>query len=152
MKRTIIVFLCLFALTFAAIPGRAMADESIKKELLKNINGLWTAWQKYNPEPFKKWQAPDGVTVTSSGATNLNDFLQQLATKQCQVKSFSIDEAGATVKKIDANTYVIIYKAEQDATCGGVKSPSPVMVSEVWSKSNGNWQVHHYQETALASN
>lgn len=144
--------MCIFAITFLSIPtGRAMADEAIKKDLLKNIQGLWTAWQNYNPEPFKQWMAQDGITVTSQGPVNLSDFLQQLSSKQCQVKSFSVDEAGARLTKIDENTYVITYKAEQDAVCAGTKSPSPVTVSEVWSKKGGKWKAYFYQETPLSN-
>jgi uncharacterized protein (TIGR02246 family) len=153
VKRMISVLICIFALTFVTISsGQAMADEALKKDLLKNINSLWQAWKDYNPEPFKQLMSQDGATITTGGSTNLSDFLKQLSNKQCQVKSFSIDEAGARLTRIDDNTYVITYKAEQDATCAGAKSPSPVTVSEVWSKKDGKWKAYLYQETPLQSN
>ncbi len=153
MKRITSVLLCIFCITFLAIPtGRAMQHEDVKQNLLKNIQSLWQAWQNYNPEPFKQWMSQDLITISAQGSGNLTEFLQQLSSKQCQVKSFSIDEAGARFTKIDDNTYVITYKAEQDAMCSGTKVPSPVMVSEVWSKKDGKWKEYLYQETALVSN
>lgn len=151
MKRMTNILLCTFAIFFLAIQTGQAADESIKKELLTNIKGLWQAWQNYNPEPFKQWMAQDGVTINAQGPVTLTEFLQQLASKQCQVKSFSIDEAGARLTRIDDKTYVITYKAEQDAMCAGAKVPSPVIASEVWSKKDGKWKEYFYQETLLQS-
>jgi hypothetical protein len=141
--------MCFFAITFLMI-STAQSEEAIRKELLKNIKVLWQAWQSYNPEPFKQWMSPDAVIVTAQGSMELSEFLEQLSSKMCQVKSFSVDQA-ARLTKIDDNTYVITYKAEQDAVCAGTKSPSPVVVSEVWSKKDGKWKAYFYQETDLLS-
>ena len=149
MRRISKVLICFFAINFLMI-STAQSDEAIRKELLKNIRALWQAWQSYDPEPFKLWMSPDAVIVTAQGSMDLSEFLEQLSSRMCQVKSFSVAEA-ARLTKIDDNTYVITYKAEQDAVCAGTKSPSPVLVSEVWSKKDGKWKAYFYQETDLLS-
>jgi hypothetical protein len=152
MKRIVVVLLCILVITvFAIQTGKTAENESLKKDLLKNIQGLWKGWQDKNPEPFKQFLSPDTLTITQQGISTVPEFFKQLESNPCQVKSFSIDESGARLTKIDDNTYVITYKAEQDATCAGTKSPSPVMVSEVWSNKSGKWMGYFYQETHLAS-
>ncbi|HSE43330.1 MAG TPA: nuclear transport factor 2 family protein [Acidobacteriota bacterium] len=152
MKRIAVVLMCITVITIFAIQtGKTMESDSVKKEVLKNIQSLWKGWQDQNPEPFKQLMSQDALTITGQGVTTMSDLFKQMEGKQCAVKSFSIDESGARLTKIDDNTYVITYKADQEATCSGIKSPSPVMVSEVWSNKDGKWKGYFYQETHLAS-
>jgi hypothetical protein len=153
VKQIACVFTCIFAILILGIQtGKAADKESIKKNLMQNIQNLWKGWQAQDPEPFKQWLSPDILTITSQGVSDMNQVLRDISSNQCQVKSYSLDESGARLTKIDDNTYVITYKATQDVTCGEAKLPSPVMVSEVWSKKDGKWKGYFYQETALLSN
>ena len=140
--------MCILAITMTVQTG-ATQHGSVQTELLKNIQALWKAWQDQNPEPFKQWLDADSYSVNSLGRVKFAEFIEMVAGKQCEVKSYSIDEKGAHVSQLDTNTYLIIYSAEQDATCAGVKAPSPVTVSEIWSNKDGKWKGVFYQETQV---
>jgi hypothetical protein len=52
--------------------------------------------------------------------------------------------------RIAKDTAALIYRAEQDTTCGGVKVPSPVWATSVFVRRDGRWQNFLYQHSAAA--
>ena len=152
MKRFI---MCLITILAIALPfaqwGECQTDETTKQELMKVVQGMWQAWQNQDPQPFEQNLASDGILVSHQGPQTNAEVIKDVAGKQCQVKSFSVDAKSARLTKIDSNTYIITYKAEQDAVCQGNKLPSPVYASEVWIKHGSDWKNHFYQETALVT-
>ena len=149
MKKTIMCLIILAtSLTFAQW-GESQTDEATKQELMKVIDGMWQAWQKQDPQPFQQKIAENAILVNQQGTQTSAEMVQAVSSKQCQVKSFSLDAANARLTKIASDTYLITYKAEQDAVCQGSKVASPVYASELWIKHGSEWKNHFYQETAL---
>lgn len=107
---------------------------------------LWEAWKNKDSKPFEENIADDGVGIGMNGKTvsNKSEMLNDIKTSGCDVRSYSFGETHAY--SIGKNAVMLVYKADQDATCGGNKIPPSVFASSVWVKQAGKWKNFSHQE------
>ena len=57
----------------------------------------------------------------------------------CETASYAMDSVAVT--PAGATSAVLTYRLTIDQTCGGERVPSPIYVTEVWTRPNGKWVV-----------
>jgi uncharacterized protein (TIGR02246 family) len=122
-------------------PVAVRADDDVKA-LEK---AMWQAWAKHDLAIFEERLADDHVHVSASGiiagkAANLADMKDA-----CEVRSWKLGDI--KVQQLGSDAALLSYEADQDATCGGEKSPAHVYVTVVWKKTGGKWVNSSYHET-----
>ena len=81
------------------------------------------------------------------------DAVKMIGGVKCEMKDWSLDDAQMAM--IDADTYVISYKANFDGTCSGgpdgkqMKVPSPIRSASVWVRNGAKWQPVFHGENPI---
>ncbi|HVR29026.1 MAG TPA: nuclear transport factor 2 family protein [Thermoanaerobaculia bacterium] len=137
---TVLVFSILFS--FA---GAVQADDNTKA-LEK---AMWQAWAKGDLAVFEQRFADDHIHVSAGGilagkAANLEDMKKH----PCEVRSWKLGDIKA--QPLGSDAVLLVYTADQDATCRGEKAPSRVHATAVWKKTDGKWLNSLYHETGVS--
>lgn len=78
--------------------------------------------------------------------------VKMIAGVKCDIKSMDLTEPAMSM--IDADTYVLSYKATWDGTCNGPDTkamtvPSPIRSVSVWIRSGDKWQAAFHGENLI---
>ena len=143
MKRTDLSILVLVAASFFAPMAAPAQDDAPAMDALMAI-------EKQAGEALGRGDAKffdgllSGEFVTRQGRERLRKaaLLKVIASRKCDVKTSVLDEPSLT--KIDADTYVLIYRQTLDGTCAGPggttqKIDSPTRSATVWVRSGDKW-------------
>ena len=82
-----------------------------------------------------------------AGAAGKKSVIAGIQSKVCHVASYKVDHF--TFRQLDPKTAVLVYRAEQDTTCGGLKVPSPVWATSLYQLRGGRWQNVLYEHTPV---
>lgn len=136
------------ALAQEPTPSPTPKPEMTKAQALKQLSALetklWDGWKNKDMKPFRTYIAADAVMVGDSGTAGKEQALQDLSAP-CDVRSYSLSDM--QVSRISAGTWLLTYKAAQDATCGGTTIPPTIWASSVWVMRRGRWRAFSHQET-----
>ncbi|HEV8524669.1 MAG TPA: nuclear transport factor 2 family protein [Terriglobales bacterium] len=141
---TLAVLLVSCLLVFAQADKSKGADKSA---LLNIEKQLWKAWEQGDTKPFEQHLASNAMSIGASGIMDRSASIRDIGKKECEVKSWSIDEATVRTEMIAKDTTLLIYKGMQDATCSGQKAPPTVWASSIYKKEGGQWKTFWHQET-----
>ena len=126
----------LVVLLLFAAAAQPPADElaSIEKRFYED-------WKAKKLDGFQKNLASDAIAWGEFGAFSKQQQLdfQRQAEANCDVKSFNL--SGFEAKPVAKDVVILMYRVEQDATCGGGKVDSPLRNATVYVKRKGQWQV-----------
>ena len=132
----------------AAAPAPAAKPSATENELMSLEKQSWAAWQKMDAGFWQRFLSDDHIEISGFvGATGKADVIRGISTKVCTVNSYNVDHF--TFRQLGPTTAVLVYRAEQDTTCGGMKVPSPVWATSVYQKRNGRWQNVLYEHTPV---
>lgn len=124
----------------------AAQGASVEQTLVDLEKQSWAAWQRMDAEFWKRFLSDDHVEVNGFvGAIGKADVIRGIAGKACTVASYKVDHF--QFRPIDARTAALVYRAEQDTTCGAIKVPSPVWATSVYQLRDGRWQNVLYGHT-----
>jgi hypothetical protein len=148
-NRVAAVALCVVALAVALPLDRvAMAGEKVADELMAREKGVWDAWAKGDIAELGKQMHEKTISVTSGALTSgRENVISSYKEAACEVDSFLLE--GMKAHHINENTVILTYKAQQDATCAGVKLDPKLLATSVWVRDGGEWLVASYQETPV---
>ena len=142
------LILALLSAGIAAPAPAAAAPSKTETELVALEKASWAAWQKMDSAFWSRFLSDDHIEVSGFvGSTGKADVIRGISSKVCTVKSYNVDHF--TFRQMDPKTAVLIYRAEQDTTCGGMKVPSPVWATSVYQKRGGRWQNILYEHTPV---
>jgi uncharacterized protein DUF4440 len=146
MKNLSVVVLVIFAFASLAVgQGTLVNKDPLKETLISLEKQSWEAWKKRDGKFFETFLSDDHVEVGFGGRTNKATVVAGVASPVCVVKSYAVDKFELT--RLDANTALLTYRAEQDTTCGGNAVPSPVWASSLYVKRGKRWLNALYQQT-----
>jgi uncharacterized protein DUF4440 len=147
MSRLILVALImLFAVPLSAQTKKARGtNDELKDTLVALETQSWVAWQKRDGKFFQQFLARDHVEVGSSGVADAAAVAAFVGSPMCVVKNYSIDKFNFV--RLNADTALLTYHAEQDTTCNGSPVPSPAWVSSLYVRRSGHWLNALYQQT-----
>ncbi|MFL6749287.1 MAG: nuclear transport factor 2 family protein [Sphingomicrobium sp.] len=127
----------LIAASMAAAPANAAADP-LQARLVSMEKASWAAWQKMDVGFWSRFLSDDHIELNGYvGATGKKSVIDGIAGKACHVASYKVSDF--TFRRFDARTAVLIYRAEQDTTCGAMKVPSPVWATSLYQLRGGRW-------------
>jgi len=122
---------------FAADPASA-AEDPLKSRLISMEKASWAAWQRMDVTFWNRFLSDDHVELNGYvGATGKKSVIDGIAGKACHVASYKVSDF--TFRRFDPGTALLIYRAEQDTTCGPVKVPSPVWATSLYQLRGGRW-------------
>ena len=75
-------------------------------------------------------------------------MIRGIASGQCVVSDYRLDRF--TFRRLDGDTAVLVYWADQTTRCGGHPVPSPVWATSLYEKRGGRWVNVLYSHTPAA--
>ena len=135
------------ALLAAASPAGAQPKQSaIETQLIDLEKQSWVAWQNMDADFWSRFLSDDHVELNGYvGMTGKQDVIRGISSKACKVASYKVDHF--SFRQLDPRTAVLVYRAEQDTTCGTVHVPSPVWATSLYQKRKGGWVNVLYEHT-----
>src|SRR6267143_5015442 len=118
----------------------------IKEQLIKLEKQSWEAWKNRDGKFFQDFLSDDHVEVGFGGLANNAEVVSFVGSPACTVKSYRLDHF--EMKRLDANTALLIYWEEQDTICRN-RVPSPCWVSSLYMKRGDRWLNVFYQQTQI---
>jgi hypothetical protein len=128
--------LAAWLLAFAAQADAA--PDPLEARLVALEKASWVAWQKMDAAFWDRFLSSDHVELNGFvGAIGKKGVIDGIASKACHVASYKVSDF--TFRRFDPRTAVLIYRAEQDTTCGAIKVPSPVWATSLYQLRGGRW-------------
>jgi hypothetical protein len=113
-------------------PARSATKERIVVELEKKVT---EAFKNKRAEEFKKYLAPEFVSVDPQGIENADAQLADM--KKYDVRQNTFGDMKVTFPS--PKVAVITYKVTSQATHSGQDTSGTYNVASVWMKRGGNW-------------
>ena len=122
---------------------------NVNQELVQIEIGFFEAWKSKDLEYFRNHIPENGIFWgeygTASRAQQLEE--QKDSAQSCVVEGYVLSDFG--ILPLAAGTYMLTYKAEQHATCGGQKVPVYMNGSSVYIFKDARWQAIYRAEVPL---
>jgi hypothetical protein len=122
---------------------------TVNQELVQTEIGFFEAWKSKDTDYFRSHIPENGIFWgeygTASRAQQLEE--QKGSAQACVVEGYILSDFG--VLPLAAGTYMLTYKAEQHATCGGQKVPVYMNGSSVYILKDARWQAIYRAEVPL---
>jgi hypothetical protein len=106
---------------------------------------LWDAWKNKDVKPFRVNLSADSVMVSDMGVADKASVLKDMASMNCEVRSFSLSDFKVTFPA--SNVAIVTYKGTQDVTCEGQSAPATVWASSTYVRRGNTWLAASHQET-----
>jgi hypothetical protein len=145
MKGLIVISLVILTVTALALGQKEQSENTIKEALINLEKQSWEAWKKRDGKFFEGFLSDDHVEVGFGGLANKATVVAGVASPVCVVKSYTVDTFKLT--RLDENTALLTYHAEQDTTCNGVAVPTPAWASSLYVRRGDRWLNAFYQQT-----
>ena len=130
------------------LAAAAAASPTTEQTLIDLETRSWAAWQKMDAGFWDRFLSDDHIEISGyAGATGKKSVIDGIRSKVCHVASYKVDHF--TFRQLDPRTAVLVYRAEQDTTCGGIKVPSPVWATSLYQLRGGRWQNVLYEHTPV---
>lgn len=129
-------------------PTTAAPAQSTERQLIALEKQSWASWQQMDSTFWSRFLSDDHVEISGYvGATGKADVIRGISSKVCKVSSYAVDHF--TFRQLDPRTALLVYRAEQDTSCGSVKVPSPVWATSLYQLRGGRWQNVLYEQTPV---
>jgi uncharacterized protein DUF4440 len=145
-----------FIVSFTLVirPSHAQVPQkkgSVEQELVRTETGFFEAWKSKDEAYFREHIPANGVFWGENGTLTRDQQLEQQKSgaKACAVDGYSLSDFG--VLPLATGTYLLTYKVDQYASCGGEKVPVHMNGSSVYVFRDGRWQAIYRAQVALKS-
>src|SRR5262245_23569630 len=105
-------------------------DTQVMATLVDLETKSWVAWQGHDGKFFEGFLSDDHVEVGFAGPIGKAPVVAGVTGAGCSVASYKVGDMHFS--RINADTAVLVYRAEQDTKCGGKSVPSPVWATSVY--------------------
>jgi len=129
-------------------PSPSPAGDDVAPILVDLERQSWEAWKNRDGAFFEKFLTDDHLDVHSSGPLDKKAVVAAVSSPVCVVKSYSV--GGFRVTRLADDAARLVYRAEQDTTCGGHPVPSPSWIQSIYVRRDGRWQNAGFQVTDAA--
>lgn len=138
--------------TLVSGPGRAdeavQIDAQVKATITDLENRSWVAWKARDGNYFEQFTSGDHLDVGAGGPMDRDAVVSGVSSPACAVASYSVGPMRFV--RLTADSAMLIYRAEQDTTCGGKPVPSPSWVTSVYVYRDGRWQNALFEDLPAA--
>lgn len=152
--RKLLVFGILLALS--AFAGHAQSTQpsaqkavALEQDLIRTEIGFFEAWKTKDVAYFRSHITENGVFWGEAGTFTRQQQIdeQEKSAKSCSVQGYTL--SAFNIATLALGVYLLTYKAEQYATCGGEKVPVHMNGSSVYVAKEGRWQAAYRAEVPL---
>lgn len=127
-------------------PAAAQDNADLLATLSQIEQSLWQGWKDHDLAPFRTHMADEALNIGSGGiSAGKQETLDFMEHNPCDVSGFTFSDWA--VHPLTDDVAILTYHATQDAVCDGETLPSPVNVSSVYVRREGQWMAASYQET-----
>ncbi len=137
----------LVALLLAATPALAEDDAAAQGTVTALEKQSWAAWQGHDGSFFQRVLSEDHLDIHDSGISNKKQVVAGVASGVCVVKTWDVGEMKFT--RVSEDTAMLFYRASQDTHCGAAVVPSPVLVTSLYVKRDGQWLNLLYEQVPI---
>jgi hypothetical protein len=129
--------------------AQTQKKSDVDQALVRTETGFFEAWKSKDMAYFRDHIPPNGVFWGEYGTFSRDQQLeeQKASAQSCVVEGYSLSDFG--VLPLATGAYLLTYKAEQHATCGGQKIPAHMNGSSVYIFKDGRWQAIYRAEVPL---
>lgn len=127
--------------------AKPAAAAPTKEALMALEKAGWEAWKNRDAKWTEENYAEKAINLGPGGRSNKAEVIKSYATQKCEVKSFAFSDD--KMQMLGADVAVLTFKASQDATCDGKKSPANVWSASVYVREGEKWKAFFYSETAV---
>ncbi|HZZ90946.1 MAG TPA: nuclear transport factor 2 family protein [Usitatibacter sp.] len=143
----------LYALAAVMLAGcvaaPAVDDRSLEAQLISLERDSWRAWRSQDRAFFESFLSDDHMDLGPNGPMNKRGVVNFVGSHACKVESYALDNFQVT--RLSDASAVLVYRARQSTTCGGLAVPSPAWATSVFALRDGRWQNVLYQQLPSAS-
>lgn len=126
------------AATISSAGATQAPEPTLQERLIELEKQSWVAWQQMDSAFWERFLSEDHVELSAvAGAVGKKAVIDGIASKQCKVASYKVDHF--TFRQFDDHTALLIYRAQQDTTCGTIRVPSPVWATSLYQLRDGRW-------------
>lgn len=148
-NRVLVSCVALLVGALVAAPGSLLAQDDLTKSLASIEKSLWQGWADHDIAPFEANLAANSVQIGGWGMVSGKEaIVEGIGSGDCEVEGFSFSDWKA--HEVNDHTAILTYTANQNAVCGGQKSPEKVYVSAVYVHEGDQWLSASYHETPAA--
>jgi hypothetical protein len=152
LKSLLIITAALIALTAMIRLTQAQSPQKkpgVEQELVRTEMGFFEAWKTKDTAYFRNHIPENGVFWGEYGTFSREQQVQEQenSAKTCTVEGYSLSDFG--VLPLATGAYLLTYRANQYATCGGDKVPAHMNGSSVYIFKDGRWQAIYRAEVPL---
>jgi hypothetical protein len=139
----------LLLVTRSARSQTTQKKSAVEQELIRTETGFFEAWKTKDETYFRNHIPANGVFWGEYGTFSRQQQLdeQKASAKVCTVDGYSLSDFG--MLPLADGAYLLTYKADQYATCGGEKVPVHMNGSSVYVFREGRWQAIYRAEVPL---
>jgi hypothetical protein len=146
MKKIIMLVVIAIAASSVAF-GQMKADKSLETKLIAMETKAWETWKNNDRSFIQSVLSDDAVFVDETGVSDKAQFIKNLYSGGCAVKSYALDNFKFVMLAKD--TALMTYKATQDAVCNGKKSPPVQWASSLYIRRSSKWENVFYQTSTV---
>lgn len=152
LKSSLTCAALLISIAVATPPAHAQAPKTksnVDQELVRTETGFFEAWKSKDAAYFRNHIPENGIFWGEYGTFSRDQQLeeQKQSAQACVVEGYSLSDFG--VLPLATGAYLLTYKAEQHATCGGQKVPVHMNGSSIYIFKEGRWQAIYRAEVPL---
>jgi len=138
MRLLPIAIVSAFALS-APVVGQAKPPSSLEARLIGLEKQSWEAWQKKDVPFWERHLSGDHVEIDGPGGTQGRDYvIKGVANRSCSVDNYKIDNF--EFRQLGRDAGMLVYRAEQQFTCGDKHIPNVGWVTSLYRRANGRWE------------
>lgn len=145
------------ALVFVLLPAALSAQKPAPKEkaaptpgvsaVIEREQAATNAVKTSDVAAFNRISGGTFTYVDPAGIVAWTPQTSQML-KDCVTKS--IETSDVKTQQPEPDIVILSYRATLDQICGGVKSPSPVLILSVWQRGPTAWRMIAHSETPPA--
>jgi hypothetical protein len=94
----------------------ATATDALTTELLAVEKKSWEAWKAGDPKPIEESLSSQFVSISSQGRKNKADTIKMWFEPKCEVKSYSLEQAKATL--LSPTAALLTFRGNAEGKCG----------------------------------
>jgi hypothetical protein len=133
----------------AAVPPSSV-DHKLELQLTEMEKASWAAWQRMDADFWEDFLSDDHIELNAYvGPVGKQAVVGGIAKKLCKVRSYKVDRF--TFRQLDENTAILVYRADQDTSCGTVTVPTPNWATSIYRRRGDKWENVLFELTPIAA-
>jgi len=126
------------------------AERQLEVQITEMEKASWAAWQRMDANFWENFLSDDHIELNAYvGPVGKQAVVGGIAKKLCKVRSYKVDRF--TFRQLDENTAILVYRADQDTSCGTVTVPTPNWATSIYRRRGDKWENVLFELTPIAA-